>query len=82
MKNPSSTITFRTEAPQKAALDRIATTLNRDRSFVLNEALRAYIEAYEWQIREIKAALNEADAGDFAAPEEVEAVFKKLKRKA
>lgn len=82
MKNGKSTITFRTERPQKAALDKIAVALQRDRSFILNEALRAYIEAYQWQISEIKLALKEADAGEFATPAEVEAVFKKLTRKA
>jgi predicted transcriptional regulator len=34
----------------------------------------------EWQIGEIKAALKEADTGDFAREEEVEAVMRKWRR--
>ena len=34
----------------------------------------------EWQITEIRAALKEADAGDFATEAEVEAVRKKWRR--
>ncbi len=31
----------------------------------------------EWQINELKAAIKEADAGDFASNKEVQAVFNK-----
>ncbi len=44
------------------------------------EAIRTYIDLNEWQIAEIKAALKEADAGDFATPEEVEKVMNKWRR--
>ena len=35
--------------------------------------------AVKWQISEIKAAIKEADAGEFASEEEVEAVTRKWK---
>jgi predicted transcriptional regulator len=47
---------------------------------VAAEAIRAYVELNEWQITEIRAALKEADAGDFATEAEVEAVRKKWRR--
>jgi predicted transcriptional regulator len=75
-----STITFRTDSLTKKALKEIAAALDRDRSYVLNEALRSYIEAYRVEIEEIKKAVKEADAGEFASPGEVQAVFSKLKR--
>lgn len=76
-----ATITFRTETVNKQALDRIAAGIQRDRSYVLNAAIQAYIEAYRWQVQEIKQGLKEADAGDFASAAEVRAAFSKLASK-
>ena len=75
-----STITFRTDSLTKKALEEIARALDRDRSYVLNEALRFYIEAHRLEIEEIKKAVKEADAGEFASPAEVQSVFSKLKQ--
>ena len=36
-----------------------------------------FVELNEWQIQEIRAAIKEADAGDFASAKEVEEVFTK-----
>ena len=72
-----STITFRVEDDKKVALDEIADGLNRDRSYVLNEAVSAYIETHRWQIEHIKEGLRQADAGEFASDEEVAAAFAK-----
>ena len=41
------------------------------------EAIKSYLELNEYQILEIRAALEEADRGDFASPEEVRATFAK-----
>jgi predicted transcriptional regulator len=75
-----STITFRVDSLTKKALKEIAVALDRDRSYVLNEALRSYLEAYRLEIEEVKKAVKEADAGEFAGPAEVQEVFSKLKR--
>lgn len=71
-------ITFRIDSDQKAALDAIAAGMNRDRSYVLNEAVATYLEMYQWQIEEIQKGIAEADAGDFASDEEVKATFARL----
>ena len=39
----------------------------------------SYVENNEWQIGEIQAALQEADAGDFATDKDVVALAKKWK---
>ena len=54
--------------------------MERTKSYVAAEAIRAYVELNEWQISEIRAALKEADAGDFATAKEVEAVMRKRRR--
>ncbi|MDF5712584.1 MAG: CopG family transcriptional regulator [Rhizonema sp. NSF051] len=71
-------ITFRLENEKRVILDAIAAGLDRDRTYVLNEAVDLYLEVYQWQIAQIKAGLAEADAGDFATEEEVESVFARL----
>ena len=60
------------------ALDAIATAMDRDRSYLLNEAVQLYLELHQWQIAEIQQGIQEADAGDFASDEEVAEVFARL----
>ena len=60
----STTISIRPEAGVKARLDELADATNRSKSFLAAEAIRAFVELNEWQIRELQAALQEADAGD------------------
>ena len=57
------TVTFRLESDAVAALDALAGSLERDRTFVLSEAVRFYLELQAWQIQQIKAGIAEADAG-------------------
>ncbi len=73
----STTMTIRLEPELKSRLDRLAATTHRSKSFLASEAVREFIEFNEWQIQEIKAALKEADEGDFSSPEEEAAVFNK-----
>ncbi|MBG1269715.1 CopG family ribbon-helix-helix protein [Nostoc sp. WHI] len=71
-------ITFQIDSDRKAALDKIAARINRDRSYVINEAIAAYLEIYQWQIKEIQKGIAEADSEDFASDEEVKATFARL----
>lgn len=73
----SATMTIRLDSELKTRLDKLATATHRSKSFLASEAVREFIEINEWQIQEIKAAIKEADEGDFATPEEVAAVFNK-----
>ncbi|WP_026736174.1 CopG family ribbon-helix-helix protein [Fischerella sp. PCC 9605] len=71
-------ITFRLDSEKRALLDKIAAGLDRDRTYILNEAVDIYLDLYQWQVAEIEAGIKEADAGDFATDEEVNTVFAKL----
>ena len=73
----SSTMTIRLDADIKARLDKLADVTHRSKSFLAAEAVREYIELNEWQLREIQAAVAEADAGDFASDDSVNTVFGK-----
>lgn len=75
----STTMTVRLEDDVKDRLDVLAEATQRSKSFLAAEAIRAYVESNEWQIGEIKAALQEADAGDFASDKDVAALARKWK---
>ncbi|HMN66718.1 MAG TPA: CopG family ribbon-helix-helix protein [Burkholderiaceae bacterium] len=67
-------MTIRLEPEIKERLDLLAAATHRSKSFLAAEAIRQYVELNEWQVAETRAALAEANAGDFASDEEVEAV--------
>ena len=75
----STTMTVRLEDDVKDRLDGLAEATQRSKSFLAAEAIRVYVENNEWQIGEIRAALKEADAGDFANDKDVAALAKKWK---
>jgi predicted transcriptional regulator len=70
----STTMTVRLDEDLKARLDLLAEATRRTRSFLAEEAIRHYVELNEWQVQEVRAAITEADAGDFAGDDEVRAV--------
>lgn len=78
----STTISIRLEASVKARLDNLADATHRSKSYLAAEAIRAFVELNEWQIREIQTALQEADAGDFAKPSEVNKALGKWRERA
>ena len=63
----------------KDRLDVLAEATQRSKSFLAAEAIREYVELNEWQIGETRAALAEADAGDFASDKEVRVLARKWK---
>jgi predicted transcriptional regulator len=78
----STTMTVRLEDEVKERLELLSEATQRSKSFLAAEAILAYIENNEWQIGEIKAALKEADSGDFAGDKDVSALATKWKARA
>ena len=64
-------ISVRIPREKKAALDAIAAQTGRDVSFVIEEALNAYLELHAWQREHIEEGARHADAGEFASEAEV-----------
>jgi RHH-type rel operon transcriptional repressor/antitoxin RelB len=58
-------------------LDALATATTRTKSFVTVEALSSYLEMQSWQIKEVQAAIIDADNGDFATDDQVNTIFAK-----
>lgn len=78
-KNPNNVkITFLTDPEKRDALDTLADSMDRDRSYILNEAIAAYLDVWHWQIEDLQKGIAEADAGDFATDEEVASVLNRL----
>jgi predicted transcriptional regulator len=77
-----STMTVRIPSRTKQALDEIAEALDRDRTYVVNEALAAYVDIHEWQCRHIQQGLRDADAGRFASDTDVRRVLDRIRRRA
>ena len=57
------TISFRLESRKVSALDSLAAALDRDRSYLLNDAISAYLELQQWQLEQIKEGQRQADTG-------------------
>ena len=74
----TQTLNLRVSEELRAGLDRVAEAVDRPRSWVVTQAIEEYLATQLWQIEEMEAALREIEAGDFASPEEVEAVFSRL----
>ena len=58
-------------------LDRLATKLDRSRSYVAAQAIEEFLAREAWQLAEIEAAVVEAERGEFATPADVEATLSK-----
>jgi predicted transcriptional regulator len=73
----SSVLTLRVSAKTKSQLEKLAAATNRSKSFLASEALERYLEPEARQIKEIKQALKETDAGDFASDKDLAKAIKK-----
>lgn len=78
----TKTVTFRLDDDKLQSLDQIAASMDRDRSYVLNEAVSNYLEVKQWHCEQIRLAIADADAGLFASNEEVRAAFDAFKNNA
>ena len=69
------TVTFRTKAETKDQLDKVADAMGRDRSYVLNQAIEAYLEIYSWQVEHIEAGQKQVRKGKFVPQQEWRLAF-------
>ena len=71
-------INFRLENSKITALDHLAKSLDRDRSYLLTEAVDSYLDLHQWQIEQIREGIREADAGKLI---DHEVVVKRMRKK-
>jgi len=56
-----------------AYLDKLAEVTDRDRSYLIKQAVADFIAVHKWQLEEVEAAIAEADRGEFLTDEEFRA---------
>jgi RHH-type rel operon transcriptional repressor/antitoxin RelB len=76
---PTVTVGARVPRDVRDELDKLVKSTGRNRNALVEEALRRFIDVERWQLADIEAGLHEADAGDFATDEEMEAMRAKYR---
>ena len=61
-------------------LDALAETMDRDRTYLLNEAVEHYLELNEYHIKLIKKGLRAAERGDFVPDAEMKKLMARMRR--
>ena len=69
---------MRTDAVE--TLDALAETMDRDRTYLLNEAVERYLELNEYHIKLIKKGLRAAERGDFVPDAEMKKLMARMRR--
>ena len=72
-------VTFRIDDDKLQFLDQLAKSQDRDRSYLINQAVENFLDVKRWHIERIEKAVADADAGRFASPDEVQAAFDAFK---
>jgi predicted transcriptional regulator len=63
--------TVRAESELVHQLDHLADSLDRSRNYLVNQALKEYLEHHAWQIEKITQGIAAADRGDLVAHDDV-----------
>lgn len=79
MKNPR-TISFRLDEDKIKALDGLAETVDRDRTYLLNEAVSNYLELQAYHVSLIREGLKAVKEGRTVETFDVRARIAKLAR--
>jgi predicted transcriptional regulator len=74
------TISFRLESEKVSKLDSLANSLDRDRSYLLGEAVQAYLDTQQWHLEQIRAGIADADAGRVVDHRKLKAMASKWRR--
>jgi RHH-type transcriptional regulator, rel operon repressor / antitoxin RelB len=77
MSKAEKILNVRLPADLHGQLEQLVQVTGRSKSFLTVEALKSYVNQERWIIADIQAGLQEADCGEFASTEEVNAVFAK-----
>jgi RHH-type rel operon transcriptional repressor/antitoxin RelB len=73
----NANVTARLDHETKEKLDLLAKSTARSKSFLISEAVRAYVKEQAWQIDAIKDGVEQANAGNFASNDEIKSTFGK-----
>lgn len=71
-------LTIRIDPEMSASLKAVAESQDRDKAWIVREALGAYLELHQWQVEHVKEGMRAADNGRFATAEQVRATVARL----
>ena len=74
----STTISVRADESLVADLDQLADALDRNRNWVINEAIANYVELQRWQLQQIQKGVADSDAGRTVPHKQVRARMERL----
>jgi predicted transcriptional regulator len=63
MPQTTENVTVRMQPDTHKKLDKIAASLDRSRSWLINQAVEQYLELYDWQTEQIRDRLHKAENG-------------------
>jgi predicted transcriptional regulator len=78
--NKMKTVSFRIDAEKVAELDELGKAQARDRTFLLNEAVDAYLDVHRWQVAHIEQGIRQANSGMGKPHEQVVAKWRRRLR--
>jgi predicted transcriptional regulator len=79
MKSKEGTITVRTSKEIVDSINKLAESMDRSRNWVVESALKSYIDLESWQVEGVREAILQADSGDLVSHEELFSEIKKKK---
>ena len=65
------TMTLRIDDELHSRLTKLAEVTDRTKAYVATQAIKSYLDLNEWQVSEIQAGVDEADAGQLADHEAI-----------
>ena len=63
--------TIRAETDIVHKLDSLAGSLDRSRNYLVNQAIKEYLETHAWQVEKISQGIEAADRGELIAHDDV-----------
>lgn len=72
----TTTLSIRVDDDQRERLEALAESTGRSRSFLAAEAIREYLDANEWQVAGVRAAIKSIDENGGVAHDRVKAWVK------
>lgn len=74
----AAAFTIRLDDETLAKLDALAADTDRSRNWLAAKAIQDYVELNAWQIARIKEGIGQADRGEFATEEDLDAIEREL----
>lgn len=78
MKSKEGTITVRTSKEIVDSITKLAKSMDRSRNWVVESALKSYIDLASWQVEGVSEAILQADSGYLVSHDEL---FSEIKKK-